>query len=307
MKLLLGSRGSRLALWQAQWVKQRLEGLGHEAEVKVIKTTGDKLTAPLPAGSKGMFIKEIEEALAAGTVDIAVHSLKDLPVEQIPGLRLAAIPPREDARDVLVARQALRFAALPAVCRIATGSLRRASQVRILRSDVEVVSMRGNVDTRLAKLDRGECDALMMAAAGLHRLGLMARISEYFDPEQICPAVGQGALGLEVRADDERVAEAIHPLDDPPSRQTVTAERAALKHLGGGCQTPIAANARIDGGRLEILGLVSSPDGSRAVRARAAGAPEEAEIIGAQLAADLLKQGAATILNWDAAGNGQGN
>ncbi|MGH9771418.1 MAG: hydroxymethylbilane synthase [Candidatus Acidiferrales bacterium] len=298
MDLLIGSRGSRLALWQAEWVKNRLESLGVNAQIKVIKTAGDKLTAPLPAGPglKNLFIKEIEEALAAGTVDMAVHSLKDLPVEQPPGLRIAAVPPRADARDVLISRQPQKLVELPSGARIGTSSVRRASQLRGLRADVQLIPMRGNVDTRLAKLDRGDCDALVMAAAGIHRLGFTSRITEYFAPERLCPAVGQGALAIEVRGGDSRVEETVRTLDDAATRLTVTAERSALRHLGGGCQTPIAAHARIEGNQLEMIGVVASPDGARVVRARARGNSEDPESVGERLADKLLAAGAAALL-----------
>ena len=299
MNLLIGSRGSSLALWQAEWVKERLERIGVNAQIKIIKTTGDKLAGALPVepGSKGLFIKEIEEALAEGIVDVAVHSLKDLPVEQPPGLWVAAIPPREDARDVLISRRGETLAALAPGSRISTSSLRRAAQLRSLRADVVPVPMRGNVDTRLAKLDRGDCDALAMAAAGIHRLGFKSRITEYFAPERLCPAVGQGALAIEVRRGDSRVEEAVRTLDDARTRIAVTAERSALRRLGGGCQTPIAAYARIEDGRLEMLGVVASPDGARVVRARSSGAPEGAEAAGAELAEKLLAAGANEILD----------
>ena len=298
MKLLIGSRGSRLALWQADWVKQRLEPLGVQAEVRVIRTTGDKLAGPLPAtpGGKGLFIKEIEEALDAGSVDVAVHSLKDLPVDQPAGLWIAAIPHREDARDALICRHAKSLADLPSGSRIATSSLRRTSQLRALRPDVRPVPMRGNVDTRLAKLDRGDCDALLMAAAGIHRLGFTARITEYFAPERLCPAAGQGALAIEVRRGDVRVEDIVRALDDPSSHSAVTAERSALRHLGGGCQTPIGAYAWIEGGRLELLGMVARADGSRVVRARVSGASGQPEAAGKELAKKLLMEGAQVIL-----------
>ncbi|HLI29519.1 MAG TPA: hydroxymethylbilane synthase [Terriglobia bacterium] len=299
MKVLIGSRGSRLALWQAEWVKGGLESLGVEAEIKVVKTTGDKLAGTLPMGpdSKGLFIKEIEEALVAETVDAAVHSLKDLPVDQPPGLWIAAVPPREDARDVLISREAQTLSALPAGARIATSSVRRTSQLRALRTDIRLIPIRGNVDTRLAKLDRGDCDALVMAAAGIHRLGFQDRITEYFPPERLCSAVGQGALAIEVRRGDVPVEEAVRSLDDAPTRLAVTAERSALRHLGGGCQTPIAAYAWIEGNQLEMLGVVTSPDGTRVVRARASGASESAEAVGARLADKLLEEGARAILS----------
>jgi len=219
MRLTIGSRGSKLALWQARWVGDQLAAAGHEFEIRVIKTSGDKLQLfsperPLPAslaeaGGKGLFIKEIEEALRAGDVDLAVHSLKDLPTELPAGLVLGAVPPREDARDVLITREGKSLGDLAPGARLATGSLRRQSQLRALRADLTCVPMRGNLDTRLGKLDRGDCEALVLAAAGVHRLGMADRISSYFSPDEICPAVGQGALGVEIRVDDVSVHEAV--------------------------------------------------------------------------------------------------
>src|SRR6516164_9631978 len=201
MKVIIGSRGSKLALWQANWVRDHLAAAGHVVEIRIIKTTGDKLANLLLAqsGTKGLFIKEIEEALLAGEIDVAAHSLKDLPTELPEGLCVAAVPRREDARDVLVAGQTC--AELKPGARVGTSSLRRQVQLRQLRHDFELVPMRGNLDTRFSKLDRGDCDALVLAAAGVHRLELTERIQQYFAVEQICPAVGQGALAIEIRKD----------------------------------------------------------------------------------------------------------
>lgn len=298
MTFVIGSRGSKLALWQAGWVKRKLEEQGYKAEIKTITTTGDKLaTASLVrSGTKGLFIKEIEEALLDGSADIAVHSLKDMPVEQPEGLHIAAVPPREDARDVLISRNGQELAELPSGSRVATSSLRRQSQLRHLRPDVEFIPIRGNVDTRLRKLDSGECDALAMAAAGLVRLGFAERITEYFPLECLCPAAGQGALAIEIRKGDDRTAGAVEPLDHFSSHCAVRAERAMLGRLGGGCQTPIAAHAIVEGDRIIIRGVVASPDGVTIVRASGQGPASDPEAAGARVAQDLLKQGAEAIL-----------
>jgi hydroxymethylbilane synthase len=311
MKLVIGSRGSKLALWQANWVKDQLAAAGHAVEIKIIKTTGDKLqrvspTKALPAtiaqtvaeaGAKGLFIKEIEEALGAAQVDIAVHSLKDLPTVQPEGLTVAAVPPREDARDVFISKDGGAFAALPAAARIGTSSLRRQTQLRALRSDLEVIPLRGNLDTRLRKLERGDCEALVLAAAGVHRLGLAARISAYFTFDEICPAVGQGALAIEIRVDDARTRAAVEQLDHAPSHRAVRAERAMLRRLGGGCQVPIAAYAQEEDEQLRLRGVVANLSGSRIVRSVAAGPLQDSESLGIRLAEELLKLGAKEILN----------
>jgi hydroxymethylbilane synthase len=297
MKVTIGSRGSQLALWQANWVRKHLAATGCEVEIRIIKTTGDKL-ANLPltqSGTKGLFIKEIEEALAAGEVDVAVHSLKDLPTEQPEGLCVAAVAQREDARDVLVSSQA--YEELRPAARVGTSSLRRQAQLRHLRSDLDLVPMRGNLDTRLRKLDRGDCDALVLAAAGVHRLGLTSRIRQYFAVEQMCPAVGQGALGVEIRRDDRQMKDLVALLNDPVTHNEVRAERAALHHLGGGCQVPIAAHARLQEGELHLSGVVASVDGSRLLRSAVAGPAQKPECLGQALAEDLLRQGARSILD----------
>jgi hydroxymethylbilane synthase len=311
MRLIIGSRGSKLALWQAHWVRDQLAAAGYEIEVRIIKTTGDKLQAvapgePLPpsmaqtvaaAGSKGLFIKEIEEALLAGDIDVAVHSLKDLPTEQPAGLELGAVPQREDARDVFISPNQQSLPGLAPGARIATSSLRRQTQLRALRPDLVYVAMRGNLDTRLRKLEGGGCEALVLAAAGVHRLGLTERIVSYFGLEQMCPAVGQGALGIEIRADDGRAHAAVGPLDHPPTHQAVRAERAVLRRLGGGCQVPIAAHAVIKEDNLRIYGLVANLDGTQVIRAQTEGPASDPEARGATVAEDLLRQGARAILD----------
>ena len=311
MRLTIGSRGSKLALWQAHWVRDRLAAAGHEIAIRIIKTTGDKLQAvaphePPPApiaqtiaevGSKGLFIKEIEEALLAREIDVAVHSLKDLPAEQPAGLVLGAVPQREDARDVFIARDGKPLASLPDGVRVATSSLRRQTQLRSLRPDLAYVAMRGNLDTRLRKLERGECEALVLAAAGVHRLGLGERVTAYFSFDQMCPAVGQGALGIEIRADDGRAREAVAPLDHPATHQAVRAERALLRRLGGGCQVPIAAHALLEEGQLRLRGLVANLDATRVIRAQAVGFVSDPEALGTTVAEDLLRQGAGEILS----------
>jgi len=298
MKLTIGTRGSQLALRQTNWVKDQLTSAGHAVELRIIKTTGDKMpNLPLTgSGTKGLFIKEIEEALLDGSIDLAVHSMKDLPTEQPAGLAVAAVPLREDARDVLISAKGERFAELPAGARLGTSSLRRQSQLRKLRCDLELIPMRGNLDTRLRKLERGDCDAIVLAAAGVHRLGWRARITHYFATDEICPAVGQGALAIECREDSEPVRRALEPLDHAPTHQAVRAERAMLRHLGGGCQVPIAAHAVAENGQLRLMGVVADLKGEDVIRARAWGPMEDPETLGATVAATLLRQGARAIL-----------
>jgi hydroxymethylbilane synthase len=311
MNIVIGSRGSQLALWQGNWVRDQLSAAGHEVAIEIIRTTGDKLQAyppthPLPvsiaqsvaeAGTKGLFIKEIEEALLAGEIDLAVHSLKDLPTILPAGLILAAVPPREDARDVLISGDGKPFEQLPAGARVGTSSPRRQAQLRRLRPDLELIALRGNLTTRLRKLEDGDCAALVLAAAGVHRLGLRERITGYFTLDQMCPAVGQGALAIEIRRDDAELERALTPLDDPATHLAVRAERAMLQRLGGGCQVPIAAYATLEDGQLRLRGIVASLDGSRLIRAAALGSPKDPESLGATVAEDLLEQGAGEILN----------
>jgi hydroxymethylbilane synthase len=289
--LVIASRGSQLALWQARWVAAQLSGAGHECRIEIIKTTGDKITdVPLAkVGTKGLFTKEIEEALLDGRADLAVHSLKDLPTELPEGLVLAAVPEREDPRDAVVGR---KLADLALGARVGTSSLRRAAQLRQLRPDLQVESVRGNLDTRLRKLDEGQYDAILLAAAGLKRLGWGGRIAEILAPDQMCPAVGQGALAIEARAGFDGVA----VLDDAATHTAVMAERGVLGALGGGCQVPIGAYATVSHGRVRLLGIVAAPDGTQLIRANAEGAAADAAKIGARLAADLLERGARQIL-----------
>jgi len=268
--------------------------LGHACRIEIIKTTGDKITdVPLAkVGTKGLFTKEIEEALLDGRADLAVHSLKDLPTQVPKGLVLAAVPQREDPRDALVGK---RLAELAPGARVGTSSLRRAAQLRRLRPDLVVEPVRGNLDTRLRKLDEGRYDAILLAAAGLKRLGWGGRISEILEPETMCPAVGQGALAVETRASGPGF-DACRALDHPATHAAVAAERSLLMALGGGCQTPIGAHATARNRRLRLLAMVASPDGARMVRGVTDGLPSDAGRLGQELAESLLDGGARKIL-----------
>ena len=266
----IGSRGSQLALWQAEHIAAALQSLGHESAIKVIRTTGDRMqgVAFAKVGTKGMFTKEIEEALFEGRIDLAVHSLKDLPTVLDPAFALGAIPRRADPRDALISERYASFAELPPGAKLGTSSVRRQAQLRAHRRDLDYVEFRGNVDTRLRKLAAGEVAACVLASAGLDRLGYTAALRERFDPLILCPAPGQGALAIETRADDAGTLAAIAGLDDPHTRFAVTAERAALHGLGGGCQVPIGVYcARVPGADAwSIAGVVTSPDSSASVR-----------------------------------------
>ena len=292
--LVIGSRGSKLALWQAHWVQARLEELGIRSRIQTIRTTGDKISdAPLAQiGGKGLFTKEIEEALLAGSVDLAVHSLKDLPTELPEGLTVAAVPEREDARDALLGR---RFSELSAGDKIGTSSLRRAAQLRALRPGLEIEPLRGNLDTRLRKLEEGRYAAIVVAVAGLRRMGWEARIAEIVSTDYLCPAVGQGALAVETRAGSE-AEQAGRALDHAPTRAAVTAERALLRALGGGCQVPIGAYGFISESELKLTAVVCTPDGERLIRRNHSGPVTDAERIGSELGAMLLEAGADEIL-----------
>lgn len=298
--LVIGSRGSALALWQAGWVKARLEERhGVTARIVIIKTTGDKITdVPLGqvGGSKALFTKEIEEALLAGRVDLAVHSMKDVPTELPVGLVIAAVSEREDPRDAWLARSGAKLEDLPRVARVGTGSLRRTCQLRILRPDLEIQPLRGNLDTRLRKLDEGLFEAIVLAAAGLKRLGLASRVTEFFPPERMIPAVGQGALAIEIRKQDARARQLTACLDHRPTHLATLAERSLLRRLGGGCQVPIAAHAAMEKDHLRLVALVASPDGSRAVRGTSSGPANDPREIGEHLAEELLERGADKIL-----------
>jgi hydroxymethylbilane synthase len=293
--LVIASRGSQLALWQAHWVEGQLAQAGLASEIEIIKTTGDKITdVPLAkVGTKGLFTKEIEEALLDARADLAVHSLKDLPTELPPGLILAGVPRREDPRDAIVGR---RLDELAQGAKVGTSSLRRAAQLRKLRPDLQIESVRGNLDTRLRKLDEGRYDAIVLAAAGLKRLGWGGRIAELLAPEVMCPAVGQGALALEAR-ETGAGRDACAALDHADTRAAVTAERGVLAALGGGCQVPIGAYATVEGDRLRLMAVVVSPDGSELVSARSEGAAYEAASLGRALGNELLDLGARRILD----------
>ena len=293
--LVIASRGSQLALWQSRWVSAQLAALGYECRIEIIKTTGDKITdVPLAkVGAKGLFTKEIEEALLDGRADLAVHSLKDLPTELPEGLVLAAVPEREDPRDAVVGK---RLADLPAGARVGTSSLRRSAQLRKLRPDLVIESVRGNVDTRLRKLDEGQYDAILLAAAGLKRLGWGDRIAEILDADTMCSAVGQGALAIETRASGAGF-DAVQAMDHADTHAAVKAERGVLGALGGGCQVPIGAYATVEGGKLRLLGLVASPEGDEVIRCELEGVASEAESLGRALGNELLARGARRILD----------
>jgi hydroxymethylbilane synthase len=295
--IVIGSRGSQLALWQARWVQSQLAAAGVESRIEIIRTTGDKITdVPLAkVGSKGLFTKEIEDALLDGSVDLAVHSLKDMPTELPAGLTLAAIPEREDVRDAIIG---CTLDELPLGAKVGTSSLRRTAQLRALRPDLEVESVRGNVDTRLRKLDEGQYRAILLAAAGLRRLGWADRIAEYIAEDKMCPAVGQGALAIETREDRVEVAAA---LEHHATRACVTAERALLGALGGGCQVPIGANAVLREGTLHLRGIVAAQDGSRIVRGMLEGPVAGAAEMGRELADRLMEQGARELLSYEGA------
>ncbi|MBV9958631.1 MAG: hydroxymethylbilane synthase [Acidobacteria bacterium] len=303
--LTIGSRGSRLALWQAEWVKSALAAHHPQLEVKIeiIKTTGDALknVSLSVIGGQGVFTKELEEALLDGRIDLAVHSLKDLPTQLPAELALAAITEREDARDALVLRENAELEThtlrqLPSQAIVGTSSPRRLAQLKHLRPDVQVKDLRGNVDTRLRKLDEGSYDAVILAAAGLRRLGWASRLRAYLETEEMLPAVGQGALGIETRAADALTMELVRALDHAPTRAACVAERALLRGLGGGCQLPIAAHAVVHENHLSLDGLVAGTHGEQLIRERVDGAVEEAARLGQTLAESLLTKGAVSLL-----------
>jgi hydroxymethylbilane synthase len=305
MNLRIGSRGSQLALWQANHVAALLRGEGHQVEIEIIRTTGDHLqdVSFVRVGAKGMFTKEIEEALAAGRVDLAVHSLKDLPTELPGGFALAATPGRVDPRDVLVSLQWQSLSALPHGARVGTSSLRRRAELKALRPDVEVVEFRGNVDTRLRKLGEGQADAILLAAAGLDRLGRTDWIRQRLDPRDFCPAAGQGCLAIETREDDAATRDAVEFLDHADTRFAVTAERAALAALGGGCQVPIGVHCRPvlepeAAESDEIFAVVAHPETGEIVRVhhRAARVEGGAVALGQLAAKMLMDRGAGPLL-----------
>ena len=299
-ELVIGTRGSKLALWQAEWVLARLRELepGLPVSLKRIKTAGDKmLDTPLAAiGGKGLFVKEIEDALLRGEIDLAVHSMKDVPTQLPEGLEILSIPEREDPRDVLISRDGVMLAKLAAGARIGTSSLRRQAQLLNIRPDLSIQMLRGNLDTRLRKLEAGEYDAILLAAAGLRRLGWADRVTEYLAPDVCLPAIGQGALALEGRATDTFVRDVAGRLEHWPTRVAVTAERALLERLEGGCQVPIAAHAVVVGESLSMSALVAGVNGRRLVRDSIQGAVSEAHGLGVRLAERLLERGGDEIL-----------
>ena len=292
-RLVIGSRGSQLALWQARHIAACLKDLGVETLLEIIKTTGDKITdVPLAqVGGKGLFTKEIEDALLAGAIDLAVHSLKDMPTALPADLALTAIPEREDARDALIG---LPLSALKPGDKVGTSSLRRAAQLHALGRGFAIETLRGNVDTRLRKLDEGQYASIVLAAAGLRRLGWADRICEMLDPSIMCPAVGQGALAIETREDGGPAQEIVRQLNHSATEIAVTAERALLAALEGGCQVPIGAHARVEGRRIYLQAVVASPDGSRVLRESGDG--QEPVSLGRAVAEKLLAAGAAQIL-----------
>ena len=298
--LRIATRSSPLALWQAEEVSRRLRAIHPDLEVELVtmKTRGDKiLDAPLAkVGGKGLFVKELEAGMLEGRADIAVHSMKDVPVEFPEGLELALIMQREDPRDAFVSNHYDSLDALPDGARVGTSSLRRQTQIRERFPALELDWLRGNVNTRLAKLDAGDYDAIILAAAGLKRLGFESRIRGYLEPEVSLPAIGQGAIGIECRSGDAAVHSLIAPLADRDTTLRVQAERAMNERLEGGCQVPIAGYAVLEGGQLWLRGLVGEPDGSRVLRAEIRGPAEDAVALGTRLAEDLLEQGAGEIL-----------
>jgi hydroxymethylbilane synthase len=330
-RLRIGSRGSQLALWQANHISALLRDRGHEVEIEIIHTTGDKITdvALAKVGTKGMFTKEIEEALAAGRVDLAVHSLKDLPTELPAGFEIAAITKREDPRDAFCSRKYASIEDLPQSARVGTSSLRRQAQLKAVRPDLDIHPLRGNVDTRLRKLEHGEYDAIILASAGLKRLGKTELVRQIIPAEIMCPAAGQGALGIEIRAGDAATRQHVEFLNDPAARAATTCERALLNRLGGGCQVPIGAFAEVrlagngggydreghdgeghdfsravdgdkknlalaDGVRLHLESIVADPDGSKVLRDSRDG--EDPETLGNDAGQALLSRGGDEIL-----------
>jgi hydroxymethylbilane synthase len=304
----VATRGSALALAQARSVADRLAASGTRVEVVPMRTEGDRLAEARLAtvGGKGLFVREIEEALLRGDVDVAVHSLKDLPAELPGGLALAAFPERADARDVLVSRRPVRFGELPRGAVLGTSSPRRRALALAARPDLSVEAIRGNVDTRLRKLEAGEYDAIVLAAAGLARLGVTPRHAEPLAPEVFVPAVGQGVLAVEARRDDARTLAALRSLDHEPTRVCALAERAFLGRLGASCVTPMAAHARLSGGRLVLDALVASEDGRTVLRESAEGAAERPETLGVRVAEALLARGAGAVVALRPAGVGDG-
>ena len=296
----LGSRGSKLALWQAEHVRAEVERrTGRSVEIVKIKTTGDMiLDVPLAkVGGKGLFVKEIEEALLSGRIDLAVHSMKDVPTDLPEGLEISCITRREDPRDAFLSVKYTRFEDLPRGAQVGTSSLRRQTQILGLRPDLSIGQLRGNLDTRIRKMEEGRYDAIILAAAGLRRLGWEGKIRQHLPVALSIPAIGQGALGIEIRSGDARTREAVAFLDDPDTSLAVRAERGFLKRLEGGCQVPIAAHGTRNGEAVDLAGLIGRPDGTRILRGKRSGPVSDPEAIGIALAEDLLSRGGREILD----------
>jgi hydroxymethylbilane synthase len=295
-RLRIGSRGSQLALWQANYISSLLRERGHEVELEIIRTTGDKITdvALAKVGTKGMFTKEIEEALAEGGIDLAVHSLKDLPTELSAGFEIAAVTTRENPRDVFCSRKYQSIDELPQRALVGTSSLRRQAQLKAVRPDLDIHPLRGNVDTRLRKLEAGEYDAIILAAAGLNRLGKTELVRQIIPAEVMCPAAGQGALGIEIRAGDSITQQHLVFLDDSAARISTACERALLNKLGGGCQVPIGAFAEVRDGHLHLQAIVADPDGSKVLRESREGS--DPVLLGESVGETLLRRGGDAIL-----------
>jgi hydroxymethylbilane synthase len=295
-RLRIGSRGSQLALWQANHISALLREQGHEVELEIIKTTGDKITdvALAKVGTKGMFTKEIEEALAEGRVDLAVHSLKDLPTSLPPGFEIAAITTRQNPRDVFLSVKYDKIESLPQAAKVGTSSLRRQAQLKAIRPDLELFPLRGNVDTRIRKLEEGQYDAIILAAAGLLRLGKTQLVKQVIEESVMCPAAGQGALGIEIRKGDTQMQKLLAFLNDETARATTTCERALLNKLGGGCQVPIGAFAETDGSVLRLTAICARPDGTEVIREVQTGS--DAVELGERAGETILRRGGDQIL-----------
>jgi hydroxymethylbilane synthase len=301
MNIKIGTRGSKLALAQTNWVVEIIKKLVPEinAEISVIKTSGDIMqdVSLLQIGGQGVFVKEIEEELLKGSIDLAVHSMKDVPGEIPDDLTFAAILPREDVRDVLVSRGNVKLEFMPRGAKIGTGSLRRGAQIQAMLPDVTIVPLRGNIDTRLKKIETENLTGVILAAAGMKRLGYVQRIAQYLPIELMLPAVGQGALGLQIRKRDSELAKVLAKLNHTPTAAEVTAERSYLRALGGGCRLPIAAFCKLEGKELSLEGLVASPNGASACRDKVRGSIEEAEELGQRLADMIIEKGGKKLLN----------
>lgn len=297
--IFIGSRRSELALRQTSWVKEQLQPVTERpVEIRTFLTQGDRIlnVTLSKVGGKGLFVKEIEEAILRGEVDLAVHSLKDMPAELPEGLVIGAVTRREDPRDCWISKEGIPFSALPAGAKVGTSSLRRMAQIKRLRPDLQIVPLRGNLGTRLRKMMESDLDGILLAAAGLHRLGWQDKITEYLPPEQVIPAVGQGALGMECRLGDEAILSLLEAVHDPDTYLCVQAERSFLRRLEGSCQVPIGAYARLDGERICLTGFVAEPEGGRFLCSEQAG--RDPERVGEALAEELLGAGAEEILRW---------